>query len=468
MREASPNRSVAGATVGEVLSLDRVVVEAAPAGSRVRFFFSAQSGRARWAFSCAYSLNIPLISGDPFVLSVLSHAGMALLGVLAVGIRCQVAENRLFRMTPWQQGFWRRTLGRLGREIGYSVGCDFVPPVLRSFGPLSTSFRLEPADRTLLSNGCGKESAACISLLQEAGILFDEMRIRRYPSDPTYRSPTSREVLRVEWGRLKFEPPSLSFLSQLFMPAMFFPAQFFVPLLFCRQRGFRTVIFGFEHSANYPNARWRGGTINHQYTKSSPFLRSLNAYIHRSITPDVSYVSPLHAFSEFRIMSFLARQRVDLGQIISCNFAQIGKRWCCNCPKCAFTFLLARAFFPKKEVLRAFGQNMFSQVGLFRPLIDLDGRKPLECVGEKEESWMALYRCCQAGCDEPVVRYFRASILPAILNHLPKIAAKVNRRYAISSFAGVPADGAGRSLGSAAARQAILRLQRHGLVRGGG
>ncbi|MDH5489842.1 MAG: hypothetical protein OEX17_07940, partial [Rhodospirillaceae bacterium] len=73
--------------------------------------------------------------------------------------------------------------------------------------------------------------------------------------------------------------------------------------------------------------------------------------------------------------------------------AMVDKRWCCDCPKCRFVFLVLAPFMEKRRLIKIFGKDMLddaSQIDGFRELLGLKGHKPWECVGEILESGAAF------------------------------------------------------------------------------
>ncbi|MCK5444655.1 MAG: hypothetical protein KAI73_03475, partial [Rhodospirillaceae bacterium] len=76
------------------------------------------------------------------------------------------------------------------------------------------------------------------------------------------------------------------------------------------------------------------------------------------------------------------------------NDAMTDRRWCCDCPKCRFVFLVLAPFVEKSRLVEIFGKNMLddaSQIEGYRELLGLEGHKPWECVGEILESGAAFW-----------------------------------------------------------------------------
>ena len=184
-----------------------------------------------------------------------------------------------------------------------------------------------------------------------------------------------------------------------------------------------------EQSSNYGNVKWDGVMVNHQYDKTSLFLEKINDYIHRYITPNVNYFSSFEGLYEYKITQIFSQFPEYLDFIVSCNFATVAKPWCLNCYKCAFTYLLLCAFFDQKKIDKLIGGDLFNRLDLFKPLMNPGEIKPFECVGTKEETWLALARCLKKGYKGQVLDYFKNFIYPKIKQKLPTLEKKYTKIY---------------------------------------
>jgi hypothetical protein len=163
--------------------------------------------------------------------------------------------------------------------------------------------------------------------------------------------------------------------------------------------GYDAVILSNERSADEGNLMHNGAEVNHQYSKTSEFERDLRSYVAEHISKRVSYLSLLRPLSELHIAQLMARTARYDDCFTSCNRAfqirptETPARWCCDCPKCRFTFLaLATAMAPDR-VVRIFGRNLLddpSQLPGYEELVGLFANKPWECVGEIAESASAI------------------------------------------------------------------------------
>jgi hypothetical protein len=158
------------------------------------------------------------------------------------------------------------------------------------------------------------------------------------------------------------------------------------------------VVFSNERSANVGSFVAHGLPVNHQYSKGLAAERRLRAAL-AEVTGELTYYSLLRPLSEVQIAALFARLDAYLPVFTSCNAAfrlEEGRRverWCGHCPKCRFVFLVLAPFVPRERLAGIFGKDMLAdaaQLEGYRELLGLTGFKPFECVGEIEESQVAL------------------------------------------------------------------------------
>ncbi len=162
--------------------------------------------------------------------------------------------------------------------------------------------------------------------------------------------------------------------------------------------GFDAIAMSNERSANIGNVEVDGFEVNHQWSKSEAFERMFNRLLHTEILPSLQYFSFLRPLSELLIAKIFASLTAYHGSFSSCNKAfkiegKLEARWCGNCDKCRFVFLILAPFFSRQALLDIFGADLLldqSQLPAFQELLGLQGQKPFECVGEIEESIAAI------------------------------------------------------------------------------
>lgn len=163
--------------------------------------------------------------------------------------------------------------------------------------------------------------------------------------------------------------------------------------------GIHTVIMSNESSASEGNTIYGGEIINHQYSKSWEFEQDLSRYLQEHVSPDIQYFSLLRPLTEIEIARRFVRHEKYFDVFRSCNTAfKQGESermsiWCCQCPKCRFVFLVLAPFLAKERLIGIFGENLLNDIEQesgFAELCGLTAHKPFECVGEIEESRVAM------------------------------------------------------------------------------
>lgn len=171
------------------------------------------------------------------------------------------------------------------------------------------------------------------------------------------------------------------------------------------------VVTSIAHEGEEPHAYIDDLPVMHQWSKTWDAEKAFSEYISKYISSKLLLGSPLRAFSEMRIAEmFVEHAWVKYGHSFSsCNVANYKQgalnndlKWCCNCPKCANSYLLFSPFLVSTELKSIFNdQDLFEKENLrdtFKGLLGVDGvMKPFECVGEIEELRLAYQRSQKYG-----------------------------------------------------------------------
>lgn len=164
--------------------------------------------------------------------------------------------------------------------------------------------------------------------------------------------------------------------------------------------GKKDTVMSNEQSANEPTLTYQGVKINHQYSKSQEFEQDYQQLLAHDFGDSIRYYSLLRPFSELRIAEIFSKIALQQYQDVfsSCNRSFTLEKnkmsWCGECPKCAFTFLILTPFVAR-DVLETIwgGKNLLQDPELestYNQLLGITGDKPLECVGEIQESRAAM------------------------------------------------------------------------------
>jgi hypothetical protein len=246
--------------------------------------------------------------------------------------------------------------------------------------------------------GGGKDSLVSVEILRAArepillfavnpkGPIADCARASGLPFVSARRELDARLFALNDAGALNGHVPVTAIVSFIALAAAFV-------------HGYDAVVLSNERSADEGNVIHDGREINHQYSKTATFERAMRGYVMAQIDPELNYFSLLRPLSELHIARLMARtSRYDAG-FTSCNRAfrlrpgADAVRWCRDCPKCRFAFLILATAMSPERLRGIFGANLLdvaSQIPGYEELVGLAGHKPWECVGEIAESSAAM------------------------------------------------------------------------------
>jgi UDP-N-acetyl-alpha-D-muramoyl-L-alanyl-L-glutamate epimerase len=291
---------------------------------------------------------------------------------------------------------YRNGLGDLRHIEFFSAGGPVRTAAHRASSPL-------PAKSAVLIGG-GKDSLVSVEVLRQARedvVLFavnpkkpiiDCVEASGLPSIFISRQLDKRLFDLNAKGALNGHVPITAIVSLIAAAASYV-------------HGYNAVVLSNERSANEGNVTQGDFEINHQYSKSIDFESDLRRYIASYIDGSLEYFSLLRPLSEFHIAQLFAKSVRYDSCFTSCNRSfklnQVGgppPRWCCDCPKCRFTFLILATAMAPERLTRIFGRDLLNesqQIEGYRELTGLSGHKPWECVGELAESGGALILLAQ-------------------------------------------------------------------------
>lgn len=375
---------------------------------------------------------------------VLFNLGMCyLLDIAEIVIPQNIHVN--FSLKPLQLHFWETTFTELAREkmCVYSLDLSLLKPQWttneqgRKFERFSLSGQREKVALCLTG---GKESLSLFKLLKdkvELNLFFLNLENNPYRLEvyekvkddfPTVRTHSNRKELFATLTQ-KF---GTSYASTLDMGHLVLNT-----LIHGDQNKY--VLIGNEYSANFPNLVYQAQMVNHQFVKTFAFAQKLNNYLHEFITNDYSYFSPFFGMYEYKISSFLFKDDEYLDIWTSCNQVKADKKFCCDCPKCAFSYLLAAVHRDRDTEIflsKFFSENLLNRLDMFHPLMDFTSDKPLECVGDKKEVWVALSKLMQKPefATTKAVSYFADHILPLIEKDLASFEKEVDTVHTVDQM----------------------------------
>lgn len=260
-------------------------------------------------------------------------------------------------------------------------------------------YGLELSNKVMTPVGGGKDSLVTVEALREAGISQTLMQLGSAKLIEQVIAATGLDSMQIirqldpklfEWnqqGAWNGHVPITAILSLIMLLAA---------LLY----GAKAVVMSNESSASVGNlVNQRGEEVNHQYSKSEEFEQDLSQLLAQTVSPELQYFSALRELSELKIVQLFSQYPRYFEVFSSCNRnfhlqgSKINGRWCGNCPKCRFVFVTLATFTEPSKLIHIFGKNLLDDSGQkqdFAELAGLSGHKPFECVGEVEETRVAM------------------------------------------------------------------------------
>ena len=248
-----------------------------------------------------------------------------------------------------------------------------------------------------------------VMLLNPNPAMFNVSKLAGFPNPIIIKRTIDPKLLELNGkGYLNGHTPFSAYLA-------------FLSLLIAKVYNFQNVLASNEQSASVGNISFHNLEINHQYSKSLRFEKMFREYCQKYFSSSSShsraggnpvlnlaktgspigvgdddvlpeYFSFLRPLSELQIAMLFSKFPQYFPVLNSCNVGR-GKYWCGKCPKCAFVYLILSPFIPTEKLIKLFYKDLLDDKALtriFLDLVGLDGFKPFDCVGTKEESCEAV------------------------------------------------------------------------------
>jgi UDP-N-acetyl-alpha-D-muramoyl-L-alanyl-L-glutamate epimerase len=317
-----------------------------------------------------------------------------------------------------QQAWWLRLwLQGLG-EFWYVNQLDpqttlpelTIDPAAPTFPPATTFSPNSETTKYLIPVGGGKDSVVSLELLKKwlisrgksASTLNEQLatlhlyptlaaqdtaRVSQLPAQPAIQRHL--DPLLLELNRQGYLNGHVPFSASLA----------FISVLAARLWGFDSIVLSNEFSSSEGNVWYHDIEINHQYSKGSEFEKNFQSYVASYIQDDSQaqaypyYFSLLRPLYEFQIAAWFSQWPEYWPVFRSCNKGRKNNTWCGTCPKCVFTHLILAPFMNQEQLSGIFGHSLWDDPTIIphlQALVGLTPVKPLECVGTRQESSIAL------------------------------------------------------------------------------
>ncbi len=349
-------------------------------------------------------LQIPLISSsnidklNPQLLdNLIFHMGMVeLISYWKAACPSEIIIKP-FQLNDNQIRFWKKLYWNGLGEFFYVNGIDtsleeFVQIQSDSNYSIKT-VSLETESKILIPIGGGKDSAVSLELLKDSSFeLFPFIINPRGASLNTVKQAKLSEK-NLLLAKRSIDPTLLKLNKQGYLNGHtpFSAMLAFTTLLQAYITNAKYIALSNESSANEPSVA--DSHVNHQYSKTFEFESDFREYYKEYITTDIEYFSFLRPLSELQIACLFSKLDHHHYSFRSCNVGSKTDSWCCNCPKCQFTYIMLAPFLPEKKLNAMLGENLIVKPSLEKSLAELRGLtevKPFECVGTIDEVNLAL------------------------------------------------------------------------------
>jgi len=329
-----------------------------------------------------------------------------------------------------QVKFWKFVIKNgLGQFFFENKINPFVPEIV-SLGKKELEIDVEKKNESfLVPMGGGKDSIVTMEILKK------KEKIQCFSLNPT---PAAKKVMEIGEcqnpviAERRIDPKLLELNQKAYLNGHtpFSAYLAFLTVLVAKVFNHKFIALSNERSAEEGNVEYQGMTINHQWSKSYEFEQIFRGYCKDYLSKEIEYFSFLRMFYELQIASMFSKYPQYFSSFISCNEAykthsgtqKPEGKWCGKCSKCLFAFLILYPFLEEKIVVEIFGKNLFEDeelIPILEELIGVREAKPLECVGTRKESMIALNISWEKNkmskSPQPaLLEYFEKKILPNI------------------------------------------------------
>lgn len=306
-----------------------------------------------------------------------------------------------YRLSTEMQEWWRKLYFNGLGEFFYqnkiqTTAEDFLHFKFVKEAPIATALNyphITDNQCVIVPIGGGKDSVVTLEALRKErqvipfiinprGATLDCARIAGFPTEDDivilHREIAPQLLELNKQGFLNGHTPFSAMLS-------------FYTLLVSYGTGTREVALSNESSANEPTIP--GTKINHQYSKTLEYEEDFRNYVRTFLNNCNHYYSYLRPYTELQIAEMFSKHPQYFPVFKSCNAGSKENKWCCNCSKCLFAYIILSPFIENDTMVSIFGEDLLDKPELQHYFDELRGvapNKPFECVGTIDEVNQAL------------------------------------------------------------------------------
>ena len=322
----------------------------------------------------------------------------------------------------WWKKLYFNGLGEFFYLNGIDADPDDFMEIVCEGIPMPGILDIETANSYMVPIGGGKDSVVTLELLkQHFPVTPMVINPRKATDECIVTGGFSKEQSVIVNRTIDKQLLELNAIGFLNGHTPFSAMLAFTSVLVATFAGIRNIALSNEASANESTVA--GKNINHQYSKSFEFESDFRYYVSHYITNSINYFSFLRPLHEIQIAKLFAAFKQYHPVFKSCNVGSKTDIWCCNCPKCLFSFIILAPWLSKNEIMDIFGEDLLNKASLklaFDQLTGLEAVKPFDCIGTVEEVNIAL-----------------CTLVDRYGNNLPLLLKKYVKTDAYRSFRGM-------------------------------
>jgi UDP-N-acetyl-alpha-D-muramoyl-L-alanyl-L-glutamate epimerase len=339
-----------------------------------------------------------------------------------------------FALDAWQIDWWKKLYFNGLGEFFYLNGIEINQEefmVIEAVSDKTAKLTEMPLGESILVPvGGGKDSVVSLELLKRNGAAFTPFIVNPRTASLKCAETAGFNLEQTAIVERSLDPLLIELNAKGFLNGHtpFSALLAFVSALVAIGSGHQYIALSNESSAN--EATVANTQINHQYSKSLEFEDDFRAYSKTYMHAGLEYFSLLRPLNELQIARIFSKQKQYFAHFKSCNVGSKTDSWCCNCPKCLFTWLMLSPYLKQEELVKIFGEDLLKKEQLRLFLDQLTGHaetKPFECVGTLEEVNTALAY---------LISEHQANDLPALLQGIKPVFNSADVYYGMLKLTG--------------------------------
>ena len=347
------------------------------------------------------------------------HIGLIELISYWKSVASPIIHIHKFSLSKDQENWWRKLYWKGLGEFFYQNGIQSSENLFFNFeydqDPTPISHfkfkQIDESDRVIVPIGGGKDSVVTLEKLKEEhkiipfiinprGATLDCAKIAGFEHvNDIFIIQREIDIQLLELNRKGYLNGHTPFSAMLA----------FYSLLVSYVTNTREIALSNESSAN--EATIPNTDINHQYSKSLEFELDFQHYVKENMNHCASYFSYLRNFSELQIAEMFSQYTEYHKVFKSCNAGSKENKWCCNCSKCLFAYIILSPFIEDHKMIDIFGEDLLDKsdmIPYFDELIGTAPNKPFECVGTIDEVNEAVQLISKSRKDKLLIKRYQS------------------------------------------------------------